>query len=209
MGVVPRIGLLGGSFDPVHRAHIALAQAALEALALDRVELLPAHRPWQRQALGAGPDHRRRMLEIACRDDPRLLVNPIELQRPGATYTIDTLDALPPARYTWILGADQLANFCTWHRWRDIIARVRLAVAQRPGSVDTPPIDLQQALDQSGHALLRIPFPPLAITATGIRHALRTGGPVDDMLDPNVLEYIRTHHLYSDPAATPDPNRPL
>uniref|UniRef100_UPI00334037DB nicotinate (nicotinamide) nucleotide adenylyltransferase n=1 Tax=Castellaniella defragrans TaxID=75697 RepID=UPI00334037DB len=204
-----RIGLLGGSFDPVHRAHIALARAALEALALDRVELLPAHRPWQRLALGASPAHRQRMLEIACQGDPRLSVNPIELQRPGATYTIDTLEDLPPAQYTWILGADQLANFCTWHRWRDIIARVRLAVAQRPGSQDTPPAELARALAAGRGELLRIPFPPLAISATGIRHALRTGEPVDDMLDPNVLEYIRTHHLYSDPAASPDPDPAL
>lgn len=209
MGVVPQIGLLGGSFDPVHRAHIALAHAALDALALDHVELLPAHRPWQRRPLGASPEHRQRMLEIACQNDPRLLVNPIELQRPGATYTIDTLNELRAARYTWILGADQLANFCTWHRWRDIIACVRLAVAQRPGSTSTPPPALAQALAEGQGELLHIPFPPLSITATDIRNALRTGGPVDDMLDPNVLDYIRTHHLYTDPAASPDSDRGL
>lgn len=204
-----RVGLLGGSFDPVHQAHIELARAALDALALDRVELLPAHQPWQRRALGASPEHRQRMLEIACRHDPRLLVNPIELQRAGTTYTIDTLEALPPAQYTWILGADQLANFCTWHRWRDIIARVRLAVAQRPGSSTVAPPELSQALAEGRGELLHLPFPPIAVSATDIRQALRTGGSVDDMLDPNVLEYIRTHHLYSDPAAHPDPDRGL
>ncbi len=209
MGVVPRIGLLGGSFDPVHRAHIALARAALDALGLDRVELIPAHRPWQRGALGASPAHRLRMLEIACQGDPRLAVNPIELQRSGATYTIDTLESLPQARYTWILGADQLANFCTWHRWRDIAARVELAVARRPGSDDAPPPELARALAEGHGVLRRIPLPPLAISATAIRHALRTGRPVDDMLDPNVLEYIRTHHLYSDPAASADPDPAL
>ncbi|MER1968408.1 nicotinate (nicotinamide) nucleotide adenylyltransferase [Castellaniella sp. GW247-6E4] len=210
MGVVPRIGLLGGSFDPVHRAHVALARAALDALALDRVELIPAHRPWQRGTLGAEPAHRLRMLEIACQGDPRLSANPVELQRSGPTYTIDTLEGLPPqAQYTWILGADQLTNFCTWHRWQDIIERVHLAVAQRPGADDTPPPELAEALAEGQGELLRIPFVRLAISATDIRHALRTGLPVDDMLDPNVLEYIRTHHLYSDPAASLDPKHSL
>ncbi|HUH39885.1 MAG TPA: nicotinate (nicotinamide) nucleotide adenylyltransferase [Castellaniella sp.] len=204
------IGLLGGSFDPVHRAHIALALAALQTLDLDRVDLIPARQPWQRRPLGASPQHRLKMLQIACEADPRLAVNPIELQRDGATYTIDTLEALPAnARYTWVLGADQLTNFCTWHRWRDIIARVRLAVAERPGVDGTPQPALAHALAQGQGELLRIPFMPLAISASNVRHALRTGQAVDDMLDPAVLDYIHRHHLYSDPETPPNPSQDL
>ncbi|GAA0222395.1 nicotinate (nicotinamide) nucleotide adenylyltransferase [Castellaniella daejeonensis] len=198
MAVTPQVGLLGGSFDPVHRAHIALARAACDALGLEHVELLPAARPWQRGRLGAAAEHRLRMLELACSGDPRLRVNPIELQRAGNTYTIDTLAALPPtARYTWILGSDQLANFCTWHRWHDLLQYVRLAVAERPGTPATPPAELAQALTPGG--LVRIPFTPQPVSATAIRQDLAAGRPVDTMLDPRVLDYIRAHRLYLDP----------
>src|SRR5690606_31660511 len=142
-----------------------------------------AARPWQRGRLGAAAEHRLRMLELACSGDPRLRVNPIELQRAGNTYTIDTLAALPPtARYTWILGSDQLANFCTWHRWHDLLQYVRLAVAERPGTPATPPAELAQALTPGG--LVRIPFTPQPVSATAIRQDLAAGRPVDTMLDP-------------------------
>lgn len=205
MAVVPEIGLLGGSFDPVHRAHIALAQTALDVLELERVELLPAARPWQRGALSASARDRLHMLELACADHPRLQVNPAELQRPGATYTIDTLLSLPQdVRYTWILGADQLENFCTWYRWRDILEHARLAVAQRPGATMIPPAELAAALGSDG--LRRIPFAPQDISSTVIRERLATGLEVDDMLDPRVLAYIRARRLYQ-PAA-PSTGRP-
>ncbi|WP_298019007.1 nicotinate (nicotinamide) nucleotide adenylyltransferase [uncultured Castellaniella sp.] len=203
---MPQVGLLGGSFDPVHRAHIALARAACEALSLAYVELLPAGRPWQRGQLGAAPEHRLAMLRLACGDDPQLRINPIELQRPGATYTIDTLAALPrSARYTWILGADQLANFCTWHRWRDILSHVRLAVAQRPGAALTPPAELAQALAPDG--LVLIPFPPQDVSASTIRQELARGRLPESQLDPRVLGYIRTHQLYQRPDPSPDSSR--
>jgi nicotinate-nucleotide adenylyltransferase len=195
MAVVPEIGLLGGSFDPVHRAHTALALAALDALSRDHVELLPAARPWQRSTLSAGPAHRLRMLEIACRGDARLQVNPLELQRTGPTYTIDTLMALPQGpHYTWIMGADQLANFCTWHDWRGIIERVQLAVAQRPGTPLTTPPVLAEALAPGAPRL--IPFAARNFSATLIRESLAAGRPVNDMLDPGVQDYIRAHQLY-------------
>ncbi|MFV0283628.1 MAG: nicotinate (nicotinamide) nucleotide adenylyltransferase [Castellaniella sp.] len=198
MAVTSQVGLLGGSFDPVHRAHIALAQAARDALGLEHVELLPAARPWQRGRLGAAPEHRLRMLELACADDPGLRVNPIELRRAGNTYTIDTLAALPAtAQYTWILGSDQLANFCTWHHWRELLQHVRLAVAERPGSPVAPPAELAQALAPGG--LVRIPFTPWPISATEIRQHLASGQPVGTMLNPRVLAYIRRHRLYLNP----------
>lgn len=195
MALAPEIGLLGGSFDPVHRAHIALALAALDTLALDHVELLPAAQPWQRSTLNASPEHRLRMLELACRDEPRLQVNPLELERAGPTYTLDTLRALPQGpRYTWIMGADQLVNFCTWHGWREIIRLVRLAVAQRPGTPLTTPPALATALPAG--ALQLIPFTARNISATSIRRSLAAGRPANDMLDPRVLDYIHVHQLY-------------
>ncbi|HEX7386838.1 MAG TPA: nicotinate (nicotinamide) nucleotide adenylyltransferase [Castellaniella sp.] len=201
------IGLLGGSFDPVHGAHIALAEAALESLKLDHVELLPAGRPWQRGDLGAAPEHRLHMLQIACAGHPGLRVNPIEIQRQGATYTLDTLLALPPGpRYTWIMGTDQLANFCTWRQWPEILHHVRLAVAQRPGTSLVPPAALAAVL-RTGD-LVQIPFEVQPVSATAIRQALASGNPADDMLNSRVLAYIRTHRLYAPHTPPQDTTEP-
>lgn len=193
----PRIGLLGGSFDPVHSAHVDLARAALEQLALDHVELLPAADPWQRRPLGASARQRLTMLELATADHPRLLVNPVELERGGKTYTIDTVSQLPDtAQYIWILGTDQLQNFCSWHRWRDILGHVTLAVAQRPGSTPQPPAELADALDSLGAGLLHIDFTPQDISATDIRKRIAAGEPTDGCLPPAVARYIAQHQLY-------------
>ncbi|WP_322995339.1 nicotinate (nicotinamide) nucleotide adenylyltransferase [Castellaniella sp.] len=199
MAVKPQVGLLGGSFDPVHTAHIGLALAAIQALSLEQVQLLPAGLPWQKGQLGASANDRLAMLRLASSPYPQLHINPIELQRSGATYTIDTLTALPDsAQYTWIMGADQLANFCNWHRWRDIIQYVRLAVAQRPGTTLTIPPSLEQLLPDEG--LVRIPFPPQDIAASTIRLALAQGQTHIPELDPLVLDYIHTHQLYQQPS---------
>jgi len=128
-----------------------------------------------------------------------LSVNPIEVQRGGPTYTIDTLRALPQnAAYTWILGADQLQNFCTWRDWQHIVEYVDLAVASRPGvPVSAPPV-LQTQLTKLGRTLYHIPFPDMPVSASAIRAGLARGQPVTG-LAPAVLAYIQTHHLYQTP----------
>ncbi len=192
-----KIGLLGGSFDPVHRAHIMLANAALKHLALDEVQLLPAADPWQREPLGASATHRLNMAQLAVRGHTGLKVNPTEIGRGGKTYTIDTVQAMPrTAQYFWILGADQLENFCTWHRWEDIVVYVHLAVARRPGSTIETPAPLAWLLDSLKKPLIEVPFEPVSISATQIRAALKARQPADAMLDPEVLQYIQQHNLY-------------
>ena len=127
-----RIGLFGGSFDPVHSAHLALARTALSSLKLHQVQLIPAGQPWQRAPLGASPGQRLDMLKLAVGNTPGLVINPIEIERNGPTYTIETLEALTVGpEYFWLLGSDQLVNFCTWNRWQEIVQRVTLVVAQR------------------------------------------------------------------------------
>ncbi len=192
-----KIGLLGGSFDPVHRAHIVLANTALSQLGLDQVQLLPAADPWQRKPLNASASHRLAMVELAIQGHHGLAANPAEIMRGGKTYTIDTLQDMPrTAQYFWILGADQLENFCTWHRWEDIVTYVHLVVARRPGSAVTTPSPLAWLLDTLKKPLIEIPFEPIDISATQIRSLLKTGQPADTMLDPKVLQYIQQHHLY-------------
>jgi nicotinate-nucleotide adenylyltransferase len=192
-----RIGLLGGSFDPVHRAHLSLAQAALEHLKLDQVQIIPAGQPWQRPALGATPEHRLNMLRLATKELNKVEINPIEIQRTGPTYTIETLEALETKNeYVWILGTDQLTNFCTWYRWQDIALRVELAVAQRSGSTLIPPVALSQWLKAHQRTLLIIPFEPLDVSATAIRQRFAQQQSARDLLPEVVEQYIHEHGLY-------------
>ncbi|WP_278485551.1 nicotinate (nicotinamide) nucleotide adenylyltransferase [Achromobacter insolitus] len=192
-----RIGLLGGSFDPVHLAHIALAQNALQSLGLAEVQLIPAANPWQRAALHATAEQRRDMLQLAIAGHAGLVVNPTEIERGGATYTIDTLRALPQdARYVWLLGTDQLANFCTWRNWQDIASLVDLAVATRPGTELSAPPALAAHLLSQGRKLQELPFTPMPVSASEIRRRLAQGESTDGMLAAPVAAYIAAHHLY-------------
>lgn len=199
---IEKVGLLGGSFDPVHLAHIALAETARQALRLANVQLIPAADPWQRAPLTATGAQRLAMLEIATQRYSQLHVNPIEILRGGPTYTIDTLRQLPGnADYYWILGADQLRNFCSWECWREIAGLVTLAVAQRPGARLAAPQALTEQLKALGRTLIELPFEPTAISATLIRERLASGEPTDGLLDVAVTQYIQRNGLYAAPVA--------
>jgi len=197
-----RQGLLGGSFDPVHLAHMELARQARRHLLLDTVTLIPAAQPWQRGTLGANARQRLDMLRIAIGDETGLEISTVEIERGGPTYTIDTLRALPPdRRYFWILGADQLENFCSWKEWEDIAARVHLVVAARPGSELAPPAALRARLRAAQRELHILPMSPTGLSATAIRQRIATGQTVEGMLHPGVAQYIQRHGLYRHPAA--------
>jgi nicotinate-nucleotide adenylyltransferase len=199
MGV--KTGLLGGSFDPVHLAHIALANAAHDQLSLNTVELLPAAQPWQRTPLAATNTQRLHMLALATANHPKLRINTMELDRGGPTYTIDTVLTLPEGpEYYWILGADQLQNFCTWERWDEIVQRVTLVVAQRPGAHLLTPEELTERLTLLNRPVLPLNIAPMSISATDIRQRLAAGHPTDGLLDVAVAQYIQENALYQSPA---------
>lgn len=200
-----RIGLLGGSFDPIHKAHVALALAAFEQLKLDQVQLLPAAQPWQRNTLGASTEDRLAMAELAAQDHPALHVNPVEILRGGPTYTIDTVRDLPAGtQYYWILGSDQLHNFCSWNDWQEILEYVELAVAQRPGSTLETPRALQTELNRLQRRLHQIDFLPMSISATEIRERVQRGDNISTLVPEEVAQYIDKKRLYlSHPQARP------
>ena len=114
-----RIGLFGGSFDPVHNAHLALARSALRELALDEVRWIPAGQPWQKTRSLTDAAHREAMVALALEGEPRFVLDPIELQRAGPSYMLDTVRALqiaqPAAQWFLLLGQDQHAGLSTWH----------------------------------------------------------------------------------------------
>lgn len=192
---VKRIGLLGGSFDPPHNAHLALARAALEQLALDQLRWVPAGMPWQKQRQLASAADRRAMVALAITGEPRFALEDGELRRHGPSYTVDTvveLQADEHADWFLVIGQDQYANLHTWHRWHDLIGRVTLAVASRGG---TPPT-ASDALAAVPHRVAALDLPRLDISASEIRCCIAAGREYAHMVPADVARYIEQHHLY-------------
>ena len=196
-----RIGLLGGSFDPIHNAHLQLAQSACSELALDAVWFIPAGQPWQRDPLAASPQQRWDMVNLAIAGRTGLRACDIELKRQGPSYTIDTVRELraahPDTAFTFILGADQLRKLPTWNGWEDIVAAVDLAAARRPGYDDKAPPQLLEALAASGHRLHRLSMPEIDLSATRIRRHLAQGESLAGLAPAAVAHYIDQHRLYT------------
>ena len=212
------LGILGGTFDPVHAGHLCLARAALDAVPLVRVELMPAGEPWQKSRISPGI-HRLNMLRIAVEYEPQCLINTSELCRSGATYTIDTVSRLreevgPDMPLVLILGSDQWFNLSTWREWQSLTDFVHIAYCARDG-VRESEIPESQALwaaprmtearklvfSPSGR-IARFEMAPHRASATAIRRTLarepfaRAMSSLDGWLDPGVASYIRTHGLY-------------
>ena len=193
-----RIGLYGGSFDPVHLAHLSLARGALQSLALDELRFIPAGQPWQKPARLAPAADRLVMLKLALADsdwrDARYVVDACELERTGPSYTIDTVlqlqAARPGAEWFLLIGQDQHARLQTWHRWRELLARVQLAVAERPGT--SPEIDPEVAA--FGHH--PVVMPPSTISSSALRQQLVAGEGISTLVPAAVASYIDSHQLY-------------
>ena len=192
-----RIGLLGGSFDPPHLAHLALARTALNALQLDEVRWLPAGQPWQKAGRQMAPGaHRAAMVRLLIAGEPDFQLDERELHRPGATYTVDTVREFrqqqPGVEFFLILGQDQYGRLDTWHDWQGLLAGITLALAARGGQRPTPPA----ALSGHPHRLEVLPLPDMPVSSTTLREALAQGDDVSLMVGQAVAGYIAQHHLY-------------
>jgi nicotinate-nucleotide adenylyltransferase len=194
-----RVGLFGGSFDPVHHAHVALARSALQALALDAVYWIPAGLAWQKGATSTPGADRAAMVELAIAGEPHFRLERCELERAGPSFTIDTvleLSVREAGTQWWLLiGQDQLARLPTWHRWRQLVALVQLAVAARAGDAVRAPAEVADAQV----SLHEVPLPPLAISATDIRARVAAGAPIASLVPAAVAGYIAEHGLYRSP----------
>jgi nicotinate-nucleotide adenylyltransferase len=192
-----RIGLLGGSFNPPHLAHLALATAARQQLALTRVDLMPAGLPWQKAGhLLASPTDRLEMCRIAVEKIDGLGVESCEIDRLGNTYTVDTLNALtaqhPDTLYTLIIGADQANRFDTWHDWQTVLRLCRLAVVARNGVAVSLPKHVQNACE----GFDTIDLPPLNLSSSAIRANIAAGKSIQNQVPEAVERYIVKHSLY-------------
>jgi nicotinate-nucleotide adenylyltransferase len=196
----PRVGLLGGTFDPVHLAHLRLGEEAAEQLGLDRVLFVLAPRPWRKAGREITPTPQRlAMLELALRDNPRFAVSTVELGRDGPTYTADTLLALhgdlDPIELTFILGADALADLPNWDRPDQIVRLAQLAVAARSGQRLPNRSELEARVPGLG-GVLRVRMPRLAISSTEIRRKTAAGRSIRYLVPDAVAAYIAEQRLY-------------
>lgn len=194
-----RIGLLGGSFDPVHNGHLVLARCALDQLKLDELRWLPAGQPWQKEdRVLAAPVHRREMVRLAIHGEKRYVLDPREMQREGPSYTIDTVRSMhatdPGAEIVLIIGADQYEGLPTWHEWRELLASVTLAVAARHGQ----PVRPRGEMVAVWHRMELLAMPEVPLSSTDIRERLARGEPIGGMVPDAVARYIAQHKLYRD-----------
>lgn len=211
-----RIGILGGTFDPVHVGHLALARAARDALALDEVRFLPTGRSWQKDASAADAGQRLAMVRLAIAGEPGFVADPRETLRAGATYTIDTLAELraelgaAPA-IVLLMGSDQLRNLATWRRYRELLAFAHIGCTQRERvrlEGLAPEVDALVAAhgrdalpDTPAGAIVFFSMPPVPVSATALRERLALGERPAELVPPAVLDYIDSQRLYRRPAS--------
>lgn len=195
-----KLGILGGTFDPIHFGHILMAQAALDEMALDRVLLLPGGDPPHKTPYAPKAD-RLHMVRLAADTDERFLVSDMELKRAGRTYTVDTLlqlrDEYPHAQLTYIVGSDTLMLFPSWKDAERVATLCDMAVILRPGdSREAIQGTIAQYHETLGlHAVL-LRFTGPDISSTAIRSAAQTGLPLDGLVPEAVAGYIRDKGLY-------------
>ena len=189
---VSRIGIFGGTFDPVHVGHIAVAVRVRAALGLDRVELVVANEPWQkldRPRLSPSQD-RLAMVEAAVEGIDGVAASSAEIDRGGLTYTVDTLEAYrgddSGGSLFLILGSDAAASLDTWHRYEEIPEMAEIVVVDRPGAMGQRPPVAHQVVD----------CPLLDLSSTQVREWADAGQPLDGLIPPTALAYGRQKGLY-------------
>ena len=189
-----KIGIMGGTFDPIHNGHLVAASEVADRFGLDEVIFVPTGRPWQKQARGVSPaEDRYLMTVIATAANPRFTVSRVDIDRHGPTYTVDTLRdiraARPDADLFFISGADAVAQILEWKDVDEVWSLAHFIAVSRPGH------DLSiSGLPKAGVSSLEVPA--LAISSTDCRSRVGRGFPVWYLVPDGVVQYISKHHLY-------------
>ena len=198
-----KLGVLGGTFDPPHVAHVRLAEVAIEHLGLDKLLFVPAGDPWRKagQPISAA-EPRLEMTRLAVDSLPRMDVSTLELDRPGPSYTVDTLGELlarygPETELYLILGQDALLDLPNWKEPHRIVALAWLAVALRSPGRDFDFTDLEQAIPGISRRLVILPMSFVDVSGTAIREWARKGVSLDGLVPLAVEAYIKEHALYT------------
>ena len=205
-----RLGVFGGAFDPPHLAHVALVQAALSHLELDRMHVSPTGRPAHRAAPPTMAHHRLQMAQLAFAEIDRVEVDDAEICRPGPSFTVDTLLQLqrsyPGTGLFLVIGSDQAEQFEHWHRWQEVLRLARLCVVKRASDAEASQ-EAQNAVIQSVDgrdtsrcvglgSCITLPMPPMNQSSTDIRQRIRTGRDWSALVPAAVARYIEAHQLY-------------
>jgi nicotinate-nucleotide adenylyltransferase len=209
---LPRLGVLGGTFDPPHYGHLAAAEEAGEQLGLGRVLFLPTGEPPHKQGEPITPvAHRVRMTELAIDDNPRFALSRVDVDRPGASYTVDTLALLQaahgPTELYFICGMDMLASFLDWYEPARVLAQCQLVVVTRP---TYPLVDLdalERALPGARARIHLLRVPGVDVSSTELSERAAAGRSLRYLTPPAVIDYIHAQELYRGKEITaPDPS---
>jgi nicotinate-nucleotide adenylyltransferase len=190
-----RIGLFGGTFDPIHMGHLIVAEWITDSLELDKTIFIPNNiHPFRKRSDITGSQHRLKMVEKAIQEFPRFDVSDLELRNEGVSYTIDTLhyfiSEYPESNIYYIMGADNLKDFTSWKQPHEILKLVNLVVYNRPG------IEINESLEHERMILIDSPF--IDISSTHVRHRIREHRAFRSLVPPEVYRYITEHKLYLD-----------
>ena len=209
----PLVGVFGGTFNPVHYGHLRSALELVERLQLEQLRLMPSASPPHRDAPECSAERRAAMVELAVSGEPRLICDAREMQRPGKSYTIDSLIELrgelgAQQGLCMVLGCDAVQDIATWHRWQELLDWAHIVIIARPGWQLPRAGKLAQWLKahqlESPELLRQRPcggivieeLRPLAISSTEIRDLLASGRSARYLMPQSVLDYIQTHTLY-------------
>jgi nicotinate-nucleotide adenylyltransferase len=222
MNEAVRIGILGGTLDPIHLGHLDAAAAAREALSLDRVLIIPAHVPPHRSHPVSSPFHRFAMAALAVNGMEGMAVSDVELVTPGPSYTADTLPrlqahfGLAPSQIFFIIGADAFAEIETWSRYPAVLDLAHFVVVSRPGMTLSAMRDRlpqlrhrmrlprrQTAEDAAGTVIFLVDAPTADVSSTAVRQRIASGGRLSGMVPAGVENHILQHGLYA-PDSTAD-----
>ena len=203
------IGILGGTFDPVHHAHCQVALTVLQALQLDEVRLMPCQQSPTRSAPHASAGQRLAMLQKMVADHPGLVVDDRELRRQGPSYSVDSLREIrseyPDAALFFIVGVDAFNGLLAWHKWAEIFELAHIVIVRRPGETlvsegELAKVLAERATDSKPDTLAGCIVTGLSCelphSASEVRTALKTGASVDNLLDKPVRDYIQENRLY-------------
>ena len=197
---MPEIGLMGGSFNPIHCGHVALARAALESGRVERVLFLPTGNPPHKKEGLADKFDRLRMVELAVEHETGMEVCREEIDRDGVIYTVDTLAALkrkmPDCTLTYLIGADTLRALGTWRRVETVIERCKFPVMMREGETREEVIRLAGLWTQRGAQIDFLDARKMDISSTQIREQIQKGLPFERLVPQAVADYIHEHGLY-------------
>ena len=202
------IGINGGTFDPIHYGHLRAALEVQYKLQLEQVRFIPCYQPVHRDSPMVSSEQRAAMIELAIQGQPLFYLDRIEIERGGPSYMVDTLAALKEQQadvgLVLMMGTDAFSKFHTWHNWQQILKLANIAVMHRPGDGLTLYSESGQILSahqvakftQPSEQIMDVVITQLDLSSTAVRSHLQNEIPVDYLLPPQVINYIKTHRLY-------------